>query len=176
MRSSSCYTSCLNTYLIHGLDSNVPSFCLLPLSNNNSIGLSSIIALDSHRFLVLERDNRGLGIDTSATDGVGSKRLYLIDIQGATDITGISLVGSNNALPGGVVPVQKSLFLDIQAKLLSAGVTVIPEKMEGVTIGPKLNGDRFLLLIGTDNDFSVTQTGSGAQSDVCFSTADPFNR
>src|SRR5262245_7605541 len=41
-----------------------------------NIGLSAIVALNNHEFLVLERDNRGLGVDDPAGNGVtGTKRV-----------------------------------------------------------------------------------------------------
>ena len=76
-----------------------------------------IIALDATRFLVLERDNRGMGIENSpAPDNsgrVGSKRVFVIDITGATDVSSISLAGTNT-LPANVTPFNKTLFFDIQ--------------------------------------------------------------
>ena len=39
-----------------------------------NIGLSAIVALDDHEFLVLERDNRGIGVDDPAgANVIGSK-------------------------------------------------------------------------------------------------------
>lgn len=93
------------------------SSIFLRLPQGRNIGISAIIALSATRFLVLERDNRGFGAENSpppATSGVpGSKRVYLIDISGATDVSGISLNGVNT-LPANVQPVSKSLFIDIQ--------------------------------------------------------------
>ena len=43
---------------------------------------------------------------------------------------------------------------------------VSPEKWEGLAIGPKLADGSYLMLAGTDNDYSVTQNGSGTQFDV----------
>lgn len=130
-----------------------------------NIGISAIVALSNREFLVIERDNRGVGIDDPAgAIPVGSKRIYKINLTGATDVSGVSLAGTN-ALPAGVVPVGKQLTLDVQAALVAAGLP-IPEKMEGLTVGPQLSDGTFALLLGTDNDFSVTQTGSGAQFDV----------
>ena len=136
-------------------------------SQGRNIGLSGILGLDNGKFLVLERDNRGLGVDdpTAATP-VGSKRVYLVDLAGATDVSGISLAGTND-LPIGVTAAEKTLWLDIQAELTKAGVTVT-EKMEGIAIGPRLdNGYAFIVV--TDNDFSVTQTGEGVQFNRCTS-------
>ena len=141
-----------------------------PFSATNqgrSIGVSSITWIGGTSFLVIERDNRGQGPDNliSPNGPVGSKRVYLIDLAGATDISSTSLAGSN-ALPGGVTAVSKLLFLDVQAALLAAG-EILPEKLEGLAIGPGLPGGGFALLLATDNDFSVTQNASGIQFDVC---------
>ncbi|MFZ5930853.1 MAG: esterase-like activity of phytase family protein [Pseudomonadota bacterium] len=134
-------------------------------SQGRNIGVSSIVALNDHEFLVLERDNRGAGVDDpTGASPVGTKRIYRIDITGATDVSAISLAGSN-ALPASVTPVSKQLYLDIQAALLAAGLPVV-EKIEGLAFGPDIAGGRSLLL-ASDNDFSVTQTGAGEQFDVC---------
>jgi hypothetical protein len=134
-------------------------------NQGRSIGASSIVTLSATKFLVLERDNRGFGVDDpTGSKPVGSKRLYAIDIAGATDVKDISLANTN-ALPVGVTPVAKSLYLDIQAALVAAGVAV-PEKLEGLAFGPQLADGRTSLILGTDNDFSVTQTGAGEQFDV----------
>ena len=52
----------------------------------------------------------------------------------------------------------------------------MPEKWEGLAIGPRLKGGKYLLLAGTDNDYSVTQNAGGTQFDVYFrfTDADPF--
>jgi hypothetical protein len=53
-----------------------------------NIGLSAIVAINRTEFLVLERDNRGIGVDDPAgTSVVGSKRIYRIDISDATDVS-----------------------------------------------------------------------------------------
>lgn len=134
-------------------------------NQGRSIGISSLIPVNDHEFLVIERDNRGLGVDDPlGVNPVGSKRVFRIDIAGATDVSGISLANTN-ALPAGVTAVAKSLYLDVQAALLAAGLP-LTEKLEGITIGRQLAGGEFSLLLGTDNDFSVTQTGAGEQFDV----------
>lgn len=140
-------------------------------SQGRNIGISSVTALNDHEFLVIERDNRGVGEadPLGEQDGiglVGSKRVYKIDISGATDVKGISLDNTNGL--NGATPVQKSSspFIDIQAALAALGLP-IPEKIEGLTIGPQLADGDYMILIGTDNDFSVTQPASGPQLDVC---------
>lgn len=150
------------------INARVPSDPFGANAQGRNIGISAITALNNNEFLVLERDNRGLGVDDpTASKLVASKRVYKIDLTGATDVTDISLAGLNT-LPAGVKPVNKSSspFLDIAAALKSAD-QVIPEKLEGLVIGPQLADGSYALLLGTDNDFSVTQTGSGTQLDVC---------
>lgn len=138
-----------------------------PNSQGRNIGISAITALNDNEFLVLERDNRGVGeADPLGAAPTGSKRVYKIDLTGATNVSNISLANTNT-LPAGVTPVNKSSspFLDIAAALQAAG-QVIPEKLEGLAIGPQLADGSYALLVGTDNDFSVTQ-GDVGQLDVC---------
>lgn len=131
-----------------------------------NIGISAITALNDTELLVLERDNRGVGVDDPLSKNpVGSKRTFKIDLTGATDVSNIRLAGSN-VLPAGVTPVSKSLYFDIAAELKAAGV-LIPEKMEGLAIGPQLADGSYVILVATDNDFSVTQNSTGLQFDVC---------
>ena len=135
-------------------------------AQGRNIGVSSITALNNSEFLVIERDNRGIGeADPTGIAPVSSKRVYKIDLSQATDVSNIDLSGTNT-LPNGVTAVSKSLFLDIAESLQSAG-QIVPEKLEGLTIGPQLTDGSYAVLIGTDNDFSVTQTGAGVQTDVC---------
>jgi len=141
-----------------------------------NIGLSAIVALgpdgDGHqRFLVLERDNRGIGVDDPAgANIIGSKRVYEISLKDATKLIGTAAeiqLGADS-LPTGVLPVLKNEstpLIDLAAD------TVLPngkraEKWEGLTIGPVLDDLSYLILVGTDNDYSVTQSGSGQQFDV----------
>ncbi len=146
----------------------VPANPFSATNQGRSIGVSSIHALADGRLIVLERDNRGLGVDDpTALTPVGLKSAFVIDLAGATNVAGVSLAGSN-ALPNGVMPVSKTAFLDIRAKLIAAGIT-IPEKIEGLAFGPRLKNGGVVLIAITDNDYSVTQTGAGTQFDVCTS-------
>src|SRR5262249_7739755 len=102
-------------------------------------GVSEIVAVNAHEFLVDEREGKGMGDKTGLADtasAAGVKKLYLIDLNGATEITNVAkldLGSGSNA----VVPVKKALFLDIVAKLTAAGIDahLIPSKVEGVTFG-----------------------------------------
>lgn len=135
-------------------------------AQGRAIGVSSLTALNAEEFLVIERDTRGVGVeDPLGVAPVGSKRVYRIGLAGATDVSGLSLAGTNEPPPG-VVPVSKTLFLDVAVALAVAGLAV-PEKLEGLTIGPRLADGGYAVLIGSDNDFAVTQGRAGGQADVC---------
>ncbi|MBA4176229.1 MAG: PEP-CTERM sorting domain-containing protein [Leptothrix sp. (in: Bacteria)] len=134
-------------------------------------GISALVALNDHEFLVLERNNRGLGVDGELTPA--NKKVFRIDLAGATDVSAINLA---TAPAGSFVPVTKTAtpWLDLAAAAtlthpsLAALGGVSPEKWEGLTVGPRLNDGSYLLLAGTDNDYSVTQNGSPVQLDVYF--------
>jgi len=139
-------------------------------AQGRNIGVSSITALADGSFLIIERDNRGLGVDDpTGANPIGTKRVYRIRLDSATDVSGISLAGTNT-LPGGVIPVSKTLYLDVQAALQAVGMNSL-EKLEGLSFGKVLSDGSYSLFLVTDNDFSVTQTGAGLQLDVC--TAGP---
>ena len=135
-------------------------------------GISAIVALDDHRFMVLERNNRGVGVP-NANIASPDKLVYTIDINGASDVTGIDL---DAALPAGFNAVTKAasplLNLASTDALNSPSLAALggrsPEKWEGLTVGPKLQDGSFMLLAGTDNDYSVTQNGSNIQFDVYY--------
>ncbi|MBL8501606.1 MAG: esterase-like activity of phytase family protein [Nitrosomonas sp.] len=114
---------------------------------------SEILAINNHEFLVLERDGKGLGDSSKAA----IKQLWKVDLNGATDITGIS--GEANLLTNQGHP-DKSLFLDIRAVLNANGITDanIPAKLEGAAFGDDVvvGAETYHTLILTnDNDFSA---------------------
>lgn len=140
-------------------------------AQGRNIGASGIYAISNTEFLVLERDNRGRGVDAAIALPAPPakplhKRIYKIDISDADDVSDVSLVGTNDALPDGKKPVSKELFLDLLEAIGEAGHWQ-PEKIEGFAVGPLLPGGKRLFIAGTDNDYSVTQTGAGEQFDVC---------
>jgi hypothetical protein len=125
---------------------------------NKNYNSSEIVAINSHEFLVLERDGKGLGDGTAAV----VKRLYKIDLAGATDIGALGISGEANLLP---YAVSKSLFLDIKDDLVTNhgyAATNIPAKLESAAFGEDVtdgNGVTWhTLFIANDNDF-VTVAG-----------------
>jgi hypothetical protein len=141
-------------------------------------GISSLVALNDHEFLVLERNNQGIGV--GATLGTADKEVFKINLNGATDVSNIALPTSGTTLPANVNAVLKGpKFIDLDA-VTKAQFGALdgksPEKWEGLAIGPRLADGSFLILAGTDNDYSVTQNGTGTQFDVYFrfTDADPY--
>ncbi len=115
-----------------------------------SNGISEILAVNDHQFLVLERDGR---VGASAQD----KKIFLIDTTGATDIRSRETVPSTD-IPGDVTPVEKSLFLDMLDPAFGLAGATFPEKVEGLAFGPDLPDGRHLLIVSHDNDFVATQS------------------
>jgi len=139
--------------------------------NGQGQGISALVAINDHEFFVLERNNRGVGV--GADFATADKEVYRIDLKGATDVSGIDL----DAAGASYTKVSKSgRVLDLDADTLADLGNKSPEKWEGLAIGPKLANGKYLLLAGTDNDYSVTQNAGGDQLDVYFrlSDADPY--
>jgi len=113
------------------------SFMRYPLDpvaspNGGWVGLSEISAIGNNRFLVVERDNQ-MGPDARI------KRLYRIDLSGATD--------------GSVL--SKTLVRDLMGDLREPGGLVL-EKVEGVAV--LADGE---VIIVTDNDGVNDHAGGG---------------
>ena len=137
-------------------------------------GISALVALGNDRFMILERNNRGIGV--GATLASPDKNVFMIDLNGATDVSGIDLPASGD-LPFGFTAMSNFtnvIYLDVDT--LAALGSKSPEKWEGLAVGPQLANGSFLVLAGSDNDYSVTQSDGGEQFDVWFrmSDADPF--
>ena len=119
-------------------------------------GVSEIVAVNDHEFLVDERDGKGLGDNSTAA----VKQLYHIDLSGAQEVmsgdTGSAIAGK---------AVGKTLFLDIVAVLTAHGTGKkdIPAKIEGVAFGQDVVIDgmtKHTLYVTNDNDFVATVTDS----------------
>jgi hypothetical protein len=134
-------------------------------------GISALVALGNDKFLVLERNNRGIG--AGAALATADKSVYQIDLAGAVDVSGVTLPATG-AFAGAVKKGAK--VMNLAANTLSALGNKSPEKWEGLAIGPQLANGNYVVLAGTDNDYSVTQNATGTQFDVHFrfTDADPF--
>ncbi|ADB40929.1 esterase-like activity of phytase family protein [Spirosoma linguale] len=134
------------------------------IEKSNLQAISEITAVSNTTFLVLERDGE-YGTDTNKSTLF--KRVYKIDLAGATDISDPAN-GANGKLYGGqtveelktaaalqtngIVPVSKTLVLDLATET----TPVYPhDKAEGIAlISPTL------LAVSNDDDFGVTGTGT----------------
>jgi hypothetical protein len=124
---------------------------LLYVLDGASNGLSEILAVNDHQFLVLERDGR---VGAAAQ----FKKVFLIDITDATDIRALKQLPSTVPLPVDVTPVAKSPFLDMLDPAFGLAGAGFPEKIEGLAFGPDLPDGRHLLVISHDNDFLAAQS------------------
>src|ERR1051326_1235375 len=117
---------------------------------NRGQGVCEILAINDHEFLVVERDNRS-NLQTPP-QAPTRKTIYKIDLTGATDVSGIASVPAG-ALPAGVTPVSKQLFINLLDPDLNLAAT-IPEKIEGLAWGPDLPDGRHVLYVISDNDLN----------------------
>jgi Esterase-like activity of phytase len=122
---------------------------------NKAYNSSEILAINSHEFLVLERDGKGLGDGSLAV----VKQLWKVDLAGATDVSGLSGAAALLA----VAP-TKSLFLDLRAAFNAAGIADadIPAKLEGLAFGEDVVVDgvvKHTLWVANDNDFLASVGG-----------------
>jgi hypothetical protein len=118
---------------------------------NRGQGVSEILAINDHQFLVVERDNRSWF--SAPPQAPTRKSIYKIDLTGATDVSGKVLPA--DALPAGVVPVQKTLFINLIDPDFGLGNhddKAIAEKIEGLAWGPDLPDGRHVLYVTSDND------------------------
>ncbi len=111
-------------------------------------GVSEIVALNDHQFLVDERDGKGFGDGSTAV----AKQLFKIDITGAKDVSGLSGDLSSKAI-------SKTLFLDIVGTLNAKGIpsNQIPAKIEGLAFGQDVTMNGVVthtLFVANDNDFA----------------------
>ncbi|AZP11806.1 FxDxF family PEP-CTERM protein [Undibacterium parvum] len=116
-------------------------------------GVSEIVALNDHQFLVDERDGKGLGDGTTAV----AKQIFKIDLTGAQDVSNISGDLSSKA-------VGKSLLLDVVSTLNANGISSnnIPSKIEGMAFGEDLmikGVKTHTLYVSNDNDFVAGSAG-----------------
>jgi hypothetical protein len=100
---------------------------------------------------------KGGGLIVLEKDGKEGKKarcrkLYHVTIDGATDVSAIASLPTD-LKAGGVQPVRKTLLLDMLDPKFGLAGPDMPEKVEGVALGPRLADGRRTLIITSDNDF-----------------------
>ena len=68
-------------------------------------GISALVAINDHEFLVLERNNRGIGV--GAAFSPPNKKVYRIDLDGAADVSDVTFAAG--ACPAGKVTEDRPL-------------------------------------------------------------------
>ncbi len=126
-------------------------------------GVSDILAINNHEFLVDERDGKGLeGGDGGTSNKAKVKQLFKIDLAGAVDISDMD--GTTAATHA----VNKNLFLDL-VSLFTANNFIaadhIPSKIEGIAFGKDVNEGKtkwHTLWVSNDNDFLLSTADTPA--------------
>lgn len=120
---------------------------LYPLESPQ-LGLTEILAINQHVFLVLERDHL-------AGSKARWKRINRVDLSSASDTSAVERL-PRSGIPAGVKPASVKRFLDLLAPQFGLAGPTFPEKVEGLAWGPDLPDGRHLLLVTSDNDFSAS--------------------
>lgn len=135
---------------------------LVYLLDDAKYGVSEIEAVSPTQFIVDERDGKVFNDPAGASV---QKKLYLVDISGATDISDPANAASGLTIGGKTIeqmtvsdlaahqitPVSKQLLVD----MLAFGYT--HDKAEGVAL---IDGGR-TIAVSNDDDFGVTDDGKG---------------
>ncbi len=74
----------------------------------------------------------------------------------ASDVSGIASLPATG-LPDGVRPVTKHLVLDMLDPRYGLTGRTMPEKVEGLALGPVLPDGRRVLIIASDNDYILEE-------------------
>ena len=78
-------------------------------------------------------------------------KLYRIDTRGATDVSGWQTIKGRD-----VVPVKRTMLLDLSSLTNDDGSVLALDNIEGITFGPMVDGKRTLILV-SDNNFNPAQ-------------------
>ncbi len=119
-------------------------------------GVPEMLALSATEFIVVERAY-AVGAQTPGIAALNGKptsntiRLYRVDTRGATDVSGWPSIKGRD-----VVPVSRTLLLDLSTLKHDDGSTLALDNIEGITFGPLHHGKRTLILL-SDNNFNPAQ-------------------
>ena len=122
-----------------------------PVNGFATNGLTDLLAIGDRQFIAIER-SFAAGAVTPGTPVTGNTiRLFHVDARAATDISGIGdLSGAS------YTPAQKTLLADLSTLQNDDGSFLATDNIEGLTLGPVVNGKQTLILV-SDNNFSGTQ-------------------
>ena len=107
--------------------------------------------MGDRQFIAIER-SFSTGAVTPGTPVTGNTiRLYHVDARHATDISGLSSLDGAS-----FTPAEKTLLLDLSTLKNDDGSFLATDNIEGLTLGPEINGKRSLILV-SDNNFAASQ-------------------
>jgi hypothetical protein len=144
---------------------------------------SEIRAIDGHSFLMLARDNAGLGADNA--NPIVCKSILVVDIADATNLVGTRYeIGTTSVLEAvnetilrtNILPVRWSELINMlnSAQLADIGLRLkdLSEKWEAMDLVSSLEPDHpmdHFLIVGNNNDFiakNCRMSDSGCGSDI----------
>ncbi|HEU6453941.1 MAG TPA: esterase-like activity of phytase family protein [Roseateles sp.] len=119
-------------------------------------GVPDMLALSATEFIVIERAfavgaiTPGIAAHTRQPTS-NTIKLYRIDTRGATDVSGWPSIKGRE-----VVPVKRTMLLDLSSLKNDDGSVLALDNIEGITLGPVIDGKRTLILV-SDNNFNPAQ-------------------
>jgi hypothetical protein len=127
------------------------SFVAASLGGFANNGLTDLVAIGDRQFVTIER---AFTLDSLLPGGTSTGftvRLYYADARNATDVSEIESIAGRS-----VRPVTKKLLLDLSDVKNADGSKLTVGNIEGITLGPRLNGKQTIVLIA-DNNFKKNQ-------------------
>lgn len=122
-----------------------------PVTGFATNGLTDLVAIGAGEFIGIER-SFAVGAVTPGTPVTGNTiRLYHLDARQATNVAGVADLDTAT-----VVPVAKTLLADLSDFKQEDGSPLALDNIEGITLGPVVNGKQTVLLV-SDNNFGATQ-------------------
>ncbi|MBI1325050.1 hypothetical protein GC170_17945 [bacterium] len=112
-------------------------------------GISELCHVGGTTYLAIERDS-------TVGETAQAKKITIFDISRATDVSDTPRLPSQG-LPASIVPVRKTVLIDLLDPAFGLAGAKFPEKIEGLSFGPKLADGRRLLVVATDNDFEAAE-------------------
>lgn len=113
--------------------------------DSKSNKLNELLAVDEHTFVAIERDGE-------AGTEARFKKLMLLELDGATDVSGVDRL-SPQELGDEIRPVKKQVLIDLLDPQWGLFGANMPEKIEGLAFGETLPDGRRTLVVVSDNDF-----------------------
>lgn len=114
-------------------------------------GMTDFVVVGDRQFITIER-SFATGAQTPGMPVTGNTiRLFYADARDATDVSGVESIAGED-----IIPVAKTLLLDLSSLKHDDGTPLAVDNIEGITFGPMVNGMETLILV-SDNNFNEAQ-------------------